>query len=107
MSNIEIGLWSFPVLMLAIFLRVPIGLAMFLAGFLGLGIMGDPTPEFIQTFPAVIWFTGADDENTLRTFHFYLPMTVTHQKASWVPAMREFDQNIDYPGTPGRHPVSG
>jgi len=42
----------------------------------------------------------ADDGNMLHTFHFYLPMTVTHQKASWVPAMREFDQNIDYPGTP-------
>jgi tripartite ATP-independent transporter DctM subunit len=41
LSNIEIGLWSFPVLMLAIFLRVPIGLAMFLAGFLGLGIIND------------------------------------------------------------------
>ena len=41
MTNIEIGLWSFPVLMLAIFLRVPIGLAMFLAGFLGLGIIND------------------------------------------------------------------
>ncbi|SMH36265.1 TRAP transporter large permease [Maritimibacter sp. HL-12] len=41
MSNIEIGLWSFPLLMLAIFLRVPIGLAMFLAGFLGLGVVND------------------------------------------------------------------
>ena len=41
MTNIEIGLWSFPVLMVAIFLRVPIGLAMFLAGFLGLGIIND------------------------------------------------------------------
>ncbi len=39
MSNIEIGLWSFPALMVAIFLRVPIGLAMFLAGFIGLGII--------------------------------------------------------------------
>ena len=41
MTNIEIGLWSFPLLMLAIFLRVPIGLAMFLAGFLGLGVVND------------------------------------------------------------------
>jgi len=41
LSNIEIGLWSFPLLMLAIFLRVPIGLAMFLAGFLGLGVVND------------------------------------------------------------------
>ena len=36
MSNIEIGLLSFPALMALIFLRVPIGLAMFLAGFAGL-----------------------------------------------------------------------
>ena len=39
MTNIEIGLWSFPALMALIFLRVPIGLAMFLAGFIGLGIV--------------------------------------------------------------------
>lgn len=36
MSNIEIGLWSFPALLLLIFLRMPIGLAMFLAGLGGL-----------------------------------------------------------------------
>ena len=36
MSNIEIGLTSFPVLLLLIFLRVPIGLAMFLVGMFGL-----------------------------------------------------------------------
>ncbi len=36
MSNIEIGLWSFPALLLMIFLRMPIGLAMFLAGLAGL-----------------------------------------------------------------------
>lgn len=36
MSDLSIGLLSFPALLIAIFLRVPIGLAMFLAGFLGL-----------------------------------------------------------------------
>ncbi|WP_179378198.1 TRAP transporter large permease [Jannaschia marina] len=36
MSNIEIGLWSFPGLLLLIFLRVPIGLAMFVVGLVGL-----------------------------------------------------------------------
>ncbi len=36
MSDLTIGLLSFPALLIAIFLRVPIGLAMFLAGFLGL-----------------------------------------------------------------------
>ncbi|SHI31488.1 TRAP transporter large permease [Wenxinia saemankumensis] len=44
MSDLAIGLLSFPALLLAIFLRVPIGLAMFLAGFLGLWItQGAPT----------------------------------------------------------------
>ena len=36
MTNFEIGLTSFPVLLLLIFLRVPIGLAMFLVGMFGL-----------------------------------------------------------------------
>ena len=35
MSNIEIGLWSFPVLLLLIFIRIPIGLAMMAVGFGG------------------------------------------------------------------------
>ncbi len=39
MSNLEIGIWSFPVLLLMIFLRVPIGLAMFAAGFAGLWLV--------------------------------------------------------------------
>ena len=42
MSDIAIGLWSFPALLILIFLRVPIGLAMFLGGFLGLiAVTGD------------------------------------------------------------------
>ncbi len=35
MSNLEIGIYSFPALLLLIFLRVPIGLAMFGTGFAG------------------------------------------------------------------------
>ena len=35
MSNLEIGIYSFPVMLLMIFLRVPIGLAMFSVGFAG------------------------------------------------------------------------
>ncbi|MBV7396977.1 TRAP transporter large permease [Mameliella sediminis] len=35
MSNLEIGIYSFPALLLLIFLRVPIGLAMFVTGFVG------------------------------------------------------------------------
>jgi C4-dicarboxylate transporter DctM subunit len=35
MSNIELGIWSFPVLLLLIFLRMPIGLSMLLVGVVG------------------------------------------------------------------------
>ncbi len=35
MSNVELGLWSFPVLLLLIFLRMPIGLAMLVVGVTG------------------------------------------------------------------------
>ena len=43
MSNLEIGFWSFPALLALIFLRVPIGLAMFTAGFAGLWLInGSP-----------------------------------------------------------------
>jgi tripartite ATP-independent transporter DctM subunit len=43
LTHFEIGLWSFPALLLLIFLRVPIGLAMFLAGLVGLTLIdGSP-----------------------------------------------------------------
>ncbi|MEP2640345.1 TRAP transporter large permease [Roseobacter sp.] len=35
MSTLELGFWSFPVLLLMVFLRAPIGLAMLLCGFAG------------------------------------------------------------------------
>src|SRR3546814_11523279 len=35
MSSLELGFWSFPVLLAMIFLRWPIGLAMLLVGFFG------------------------------------------------------------------------
>ncbi|QDY99118.1 TRAP transporter large permease [Nitratireductor mangrovi] len=35
MSNLEIGVWSFPVLLLLIFLRLPIGLSMLICGIVG------------------------------------------------------------------------
>ncbi|MCE8005429.1 TRAP transporter large permease [Aestuariivita sp.] len=43
MSTLEIGIVSFPALMALIFLRVPIGLAMFLVGLVGLVIVTDGT----------------------------------------------------------------
>ncbi len=38
------------------------------------------------------------DPNILYTFHFYLPLSVTHQKAPWVPSLAEYNQRLEYPG---------
>lgn len=49
MSNLEIGLWSFPVLLVLIFLRVPIGLSMLLVGLGGnYAINGTTLMSFAQ-----------------------------------------------------------
>ena len=49
MSDITIGLLSFPALLVLIFLRVPIGLAMFLAGLVGMILVtGDTTIPFAR-----------------------------------------------------------
>ncbi|MHA6323796.1 TRAP transporter large permease [Roseivivax sp. CAU 1753] len=49
MSDIAIGLLSFPALLILIFLRVPIGLAMFLAGLVGLiFVTGDTNLPFAR-----------------------------------------------------------
>ncbi|WP_299295883.1 TRAP transporter large permease [uncultured Tateyamaria sp.] len=46
LSRLELGFWSFPILLGLIFLRAPIGLAMFLCGLLGwvFAMNGNPTP---------------------------------------------------------------
>ncbi|MGL1922000.1 MAG: TRAP transporter large permease [Hyphomicrobiales bacterium] len=41
MSGLEIGIWSFPILILLIFIRIPIGLSMLLTGFVGSFLIGD------------------------------------------------------------------
>ena len=43
MNPLEIGAWSFPALLVLIFLRVPIGLAMFSTGFVGLYLVTGST----------------------------------------------------------------
>ncbi|TKT80957.1 TRAP transporter large permease [Aquamicrobium sp. LC103] len=45
MTNLELGIWSFPVLLVLIFLRIPIGLAMLLCGLAGTWlVMGSTAP---------------------------------------------------------------
>jgi len=60
MSSIEIGLWSFPVLILLIFLRVPIGAAMLGTGLVGTFlVLGKWTPILAQ-LKAVAWNTNVN-----------------------------------------------
>jgi tripartite ATP-independent transporter DctM subunit len=49
MSGIELAAWSFPILLLLIFIRIPIGLAMLVCGLVGAGIVyGSATPILNQ-----------------------------------------------------------
>lgn len=60
MSSIEIGLWSFPVLILLIFLRVPIGAAMLATGMVGTYlVLGKWTPLLAQ-LKAIAWNTNVN-----------------------------------------------
>lgn len=38
------------------------------------------------------------DENILYTFHYYLPLSVTHQKAPWIQVMVDYNRTVNYPG---------
>ncbi|MDH4414621.1 MAG: TRAP transporter large permease [Rhizobium sp.] len=60
MSSIEIGLWSFPVLIVLIFLRVPIGAAMLATGMVGTYlVLGKWTPLLAQ-LKAIAWNTNVN-----------------------------------------------
>lgn len=60
MSSIEIGLWSFPVLITLILLRVPIGAAMLATGMIGTYlVLGRWTPILAQ-MKALAWNTNAN-----------------------------------------------
>lgn len=60
MSSVEIGLWSFPVLILLIFLRVPIGAAMLGTGIVGTYlVLGKWTPILAQ-MKVLAWNTNAN-----------------------------------------------
>ncbi|MBO3759236.1 TRAP transporter large permease [Ciceribacter sp. L1K22] len=60
MSNIEIGLWSFPVLILLIFLRVPIGAAMLGTGMVGTFLVLDRWTPILAQMKALAWNTNAN-----------------------------------------------
>ncbi|MGC4410190.1 TRAP transporter large permease [Rhizobium rosettiformans] len=60
MSSIEIGLWSFPVLILLIFLRVPIGAAMLATGVVGTYLVLDRWTPIMAQMKVLAWNTNAN-----------------------------------------------
>jgi C4-dicarboxylate transporter, DctM subunit len=60
MSSIEIGLWSFPVLILLIFLRVPIAAAMLGTGIVGTYLVLDRWVPVLSQLKSIAWTTNAN-----------------------------------------------
>ena len=52
MTDIALGIASFPVLLLLIFLRVPIGLAMLVTGLIGMVLVTGDTACLLYTSPS-------------------------------------------------------
>ncbi|MCR8723866.1 TRAP transporter large permease [Frigidibacter sp. ROC022] len=59
MSNFEIGLWSFPVLLLLVFLRIPIALAMFGVGMGGMVLVHGTTLPVLSQLKSLTYGTFA------------------------------------------------
>ncbi len=60
MSSVEIGLWSFPVLILLIFMRVPIAAAMLGTGIVGTYIVLGKWTPILSQMKAISWATNAN-----------------------------------------------
>ena len=60
MSSVEIGLWSFPVLILLILMRVPIGAAMLATGIVGTYFVLDRWTPVLAQMKALAWNTNAN-----------------------------------------------
>jgi C4-dicarboxylate transporter, DctM subunit len=60
MSSIEIGLWSFPVLILLIFLRVPIAAAMLGTGIVGTYLVLGKWVPILSQLKSIAWTTNAN-----------------------------------------------
>ena len=60
MSNIEIGLWSFPVLILLIFLRIPIAAAMLGTGIVGTFLVTGKWSIILSQLKSVAWNTNVN-----------------------------------------------
>jgi len=61
LSNLEIGILSFPALLLLIFLRVPIGLAMFIIGYVGYWIVTGDTRMPMARLKSAAYSTFASE----------------------------------------------
>ncbi|MGJ8584778.1 MAG: TRAP transporter large permease [Marinosulfonomonas sp.] len=57
MTNFEIGLWSFPILLILIFMRIPIAIAMLSVGFLGNYVVTQSTGMMLSQMKHLVYGT--------------------------------------------------
>ncbi len=57
MSNIELALWSFPILLFLIFIRIPIGLSMLVCGLVGAGVVYGSSVPILNQLKQVTYST--------------------------------------------------
>ena len=57
MTSFEIGMWSFPVLLALIFLRIPIAIAMLSVGFLGNYVVTQSTGMMLSQMKHLVYGT--------------------------------------------------
>ncbi|SDU44157.1 TRAP transporter large permease [Stappia sp. ES.058] len=57
MTSLEYGLWSIPILLLLIFLRLPIGLAMFVIGVIGTSLVTGSTVPVLAQLKSLVYST--------------------------------------------------
>jgi len=60
LTNLEIGIWSFPIMLALIFLRLPIGLAMFITGFVGFWLVTGSPDNAMTRLRAAAYSTFAN-----------------------------------------------
>jgi C4-dicarboxylate transporter, DctM subunit len=60
MTSIEIGLWSFPVLIALIFMRIPIGAAMLATGIVGTYLVTGRWAVILSQLKGIAWITNAN-----------------------------------------------
>ena len=99
MTNLEIGIVSFPALLLLIFMRVPIGLAMFIVGYFGYWIVTGDTRMPMARLKRAAYSTFASESLAV------VPMSLVFSTVFYVSLYFTF-ADCFVPGDPAPEPTA-